>query len=246
MGAETWEINGTELTGVNVTVLPDQFRNRTTIRQQTRALVGGSEHRTRINKELPELTIRFDIYGAGDNKYTTLTTILDIIEDDVVWTLKAPDNHTVFVFRNFQRAALSTTSYTQEIKHGTKYMTLSINAIVNGAWLADGGDFVEVYNGYITRNTATDYDTVGGEDDLTARTSPEVKIPEQSAGYPKGYNNSTLAFETITGPASTVVEGGVTYAFYDMTNYVHESLDVDGDVGVFEIHSSPTTTFLDG
>lgn len=242
----SWKLNGVELTTTTVTILPDSFSASVSITQDRRQLHNGSEKRTRAGKLLPTLNIQFDVIGYGEGKFTDLDTILDIVEDDDVWTLEAPSDHAVTVYRSSKRAALATDSIDYTVHHGKSLVTVRLSAIVDGIWISDGGTYCQTFNGNVTRNTASDYDTVGGVEDLTAQTLPLIKLPEQSAGYPKGIHGTTFALTTLDEPVSIEVDGDIVYAYYDLTDFIVSPLTSNGDVGLFEICSSPESGFLGG
>lgn len=242
----SWKLNGVELTNANVTVLPASFRSSVTVRQDRRKIHDGTEKRTRNGKELSSINVQFDFYGRGNLKYDELDDLLTIVEDEDVWTLEAPSDHIVYLWRNKKRAAMATETVNYSIEKGTQLLTVTISCIVDGIWIADGGSYFQEYNGNILRNTATNYDTDGGVADLTGRTVPTIKLPEQTAGYPRAVRESDFAVVQLPAPISTVLESGVNYAFYNMTGFLFPPLSADGAVGLFEVYSSPTANFLSG
>lgn len=245
--ATVWKLNEWKLTDTTVTVGARKFDTNVSVYQDVRRLNDGTEVRQRTGKALPSISITFSVFSKAEDHHTTVTRILSILEDDEVWTLDAPSGDSLYVYKEDKRAAFSTESIRIRTHKGRHVTDVEVRALLNGVWIADSGDYYETIHGNATRNTSTDYDTE--TDHLTVgqtgKTVPTIRLPEQTAGYPIGIRESDFAAVQLGAPTSTEVVGGQTFEFYDITNFVIPSLAADGDVGLWEIRSSPTVGFLD-
>lgn len=235
-----WRLNGVELTDVGVRVYPTRLTGEQRLRQVRTAQHQGTQDRELVGIDLPSLAIDFSLLGRGDPKFDMLAYIQDILDEDEVWTLDAPSDLSVFVYKNAKRAAMSTDSWALDNKKAIAHIGLTVNATVNGLWVADGGTFCEALSGYFTLQAGN---TWLRDDGVVTGIKPLIELPDQSAGYPLA---TTPAFGSnfLTPTSLRVDEFGRTFKTYDLTGFLVPVPAVAGDVGVYEVCSSPTIDFL--
>jgi hypothetical protein len=241
-----WALNGVQLIEAEVDIQPTRAPVRRNIRQALEALHGGTEHREKTGKDLPRITIEISFLGAGIEKFEQATIITDILDDDDVWTLEAPEDAPMSIYKDAKRAAFSTVSWTLDPQEATGRITLTIEAIVNGIWIADSGTYRECTSGYFTLQS-TGPSVYIREDGTNTGATPLVALPLQSTGYPKAIKASDYSEDTPALGSTFVVfidGGAVVYGNYNMTGYLIPAPSVAGDVGVYKICSSPAEQAL--
>lgn len=242
-----WALNGVQLVGdVEVDIHPTRAPVRRNIRQALEALHGGTEHREKTGKDLPRITIEISFLGAGIEKFEQATIITDILDDDDVWTLEAPEGAPMSIYKNAKRAAFSTVSWTLDPQEANGRITLTIEAIVNGIWIADNGTYRECTSGYFTLQS-TGPSVYIREDGTNTGATPLVVLPLQTTGYPKAVKASDYSEDTPALDSTFIVfvdGGAIIYGNYDMTGYLIPAPSTAGDVGVYKICSSPAENAL--
>lgn len=250
-----WQMNGQDLneTTVKVSVLSDGLKSRQGVRQSPLTRLGLTDDTQRVGIGLPTLSISFTFRGAASApKATTFREVWEEVRDAQAFTLQAPDG--VKVYRTFSRVALLARRLPKldGDGRGRVRLDLRLEAIVLGAWIADGGTYCHRHqlgmdgatgffelesDGTFTFNGATNTGTV-----------PAIELPDQTGGYPLGTNASfqealipTTGSRTITGADGTTV----TVRTYDLTGFLIPTPASAGDRGIFHVCSSPTSAFLD-
>lgn len=243
-----WELNGVKLQDTNVRTVPTGLKYGKSINHAKTNLLGGSVDRQRLNKDMASITIEFILLGRGDDKFERLDQIIGVIEDDDVWSLQAPTDASVFAYREEKRVALSTEQWDTDLQRATGAIRLTVQANVEGIWLADGGTYCEIVTGWF------DYDGSNytrQPDGIGTGTTPLLELPEQTSGYPIGVRASDFAEVVIPGPDSIRLEttptgDTITYESFDMTGFLVPAPATSGDTGRFKVCSSPTDAFLSG
>lgn len=243
-----WEINGLKLQDTNVRTSPTRLNYGLAINHAKTDLLGGGVDRQRTNKQLGSMTVEFTLLGRGTDKFDRLDAIVAVVEDDDVWSLQAPVPDPIYAYRNVKRVALSTEKWDVDLMQATGAIKITVTANVEGIWIADGGAYCETVTGWFDYNGST---YTRQPDGFNTGATPLLELPEQTTGYPKGVRASDFAEVTIPGPDSiryeTLPSGDtVTYASYDMTDYVVPAISGSGDTGRFKVCSSPTDAFLSG
>lgn len=235
-----WALDGIELTDAEVRVAPVSLQVEQSFRQARVPVHADEEFRELLGRDLPQLRISISFLGRGDPKFDVMRAVQDVLDENEVWTLRAPDDKPVFVHKNWKRAVLSADSWSFDAQKATGRITLSIQATVDGVWIADGGTYCEPVIG--------SFAFISGEyhrdDGVNTGGMPRLELPDQSAGYPQ-FLKPDFTYG-LPDPVSLRVDGdGKTWKTYNMTGFLTPAPAVSGDVGVYEGCSSPTLDFLD-
>ena len=234
-----WELNNFELKGDTTVIKVTSASTTTRTRQSLTDLHTRNQKRQRVGIDLPVKTIEFTFIGRGTEKWDLYTDIKTVLDNDEVWTLKAPDDY--FVHNNAQRAAFSSDSVTMNDENGLSKISVRAQAIVNGVWVADGGGYCENVTGY--------FKNVDGIMYLNDEVNPggngaNLVLPKQVSGYPVA---TTTTFGSSQPPLlSSFTLDGLPYEIYDMTNHIVPASVFDGDAHLFSVCQSPHIEFLDG
>jgi hypothetical protein len=192
------------------------------------------------------LDIKIQLRGDEDKLGQEAQFIIEEITESP-WTLQAntPKNMpTPSIWKDYHRLALSTDNIQQDGKRGFVHLELTIQATILGAWRADNGDYTELVRGEFYQENGNTFN----EDDEQV-SNYEIKLPGQQDGYPKARNASTEQIEELSRERTewdTTRDGkDIRLGIYDLTNYLWPSEPTtDGDVGVYELQSSPRTLYL--
>lgn len=236
-----WQINGVNLTDANVTVQPNKLTAAQKVRQAKSDIHQGTQHRERLGKDLPTISIEIRLLGQGDQKFTQLAFIQGIAEDSDVWTLTAPSGYSVFAYKNYKRVALSADEITIDLQKALGVIVININATVDGIWIADGGDFCQQTYGNFTLLGPTTYQR---DDGVITGTIPTVELPEQTLGYPLFVRSATYTMGIPNAISVRTDVDGRIYKTYDLTGFLVPAPAAMGDTGVYEGCSSPSGAFL--
>lgn len=225
-----WKLNGIELTAAQVRVVPTRLNTERRVKQVRVDQHDGSQYREKVGLVLPSLSIDIVFGGRGTPKFDEAAYVQQALEDNEVWTLEAPSLLPIYVFKNFKRAAISTESWSFDPGKATGRVTLTVQAVLNGIWIADGGTYCQGVFGTFTKVTSTTFrnDFTGVVDFL-----PLLTLPTQTTGYPRAINASysygVPALYSSTGTTQT----------FDMTGFLIPSPTTVGGVGAYEVCSSP-------
>lgn len=233
-----WSLNGVELYEVDVKLKPTALQVQQQFRQVHVPTHMQDDYREALGLSLPSFTISISLLGRGDSKYATLREITDAIDSQEVWTLAAPSDLHVFVYKNFKRAAFSAESWSFDPGHATGKIVLTINATLNGIWIADGGDYAEPLADSFTLSNLAPATYLRGNDGEFTTPLPLLKLRLQVAGYPLAVRLSDLTWATVP-VTNTYVEDGITYGDYNMTGFLHPAPVAVNDVGAFHVLSAP-------
>lgn len=238
-----WKLNGIELGDANTRVEVTSLNNTGTVRQGYQEIHGGSEYREKLGLKLARAKINFIIQGRDqDALHAQVETITDTLDSDEVWTLETPQGRGVSIYKNNTRAALSTDGNWQVEVRGANKISLSINAVINGVWIADGGEFCETLTGNFELQS-TGPSVYIRDDGTNTGATPILRVPAQTSGYPLAVRESDFAMAQPT-LTDTIVVGGLVYEEYDMTGFLVPEPTSAGDFGLYEVCSSPSANFL--
>lgn len=237
-----WRLNGTELTDVGVRVYPTRLTNEQRLRQVRTSIHQGTQDRELVGIDLPTLAVDFTFIGRGDPKFDMLAFVQNILDDDEVWTLEAPSDLPVFVYKNLKRVAMSTDGWNLDNKKAVSSVALAVQATVNGAWIADGGTYCEPTAGWFTFQANGTYLR---NDGVNTGNVPLVRLPEQTGGYPIATELSTFLQMQVPIISTVFMVDGRPYFDFDISQFLHPEPVATGDVGVYELCSSPSDDFLD-
>ncbi len=246
--SDYWSLNGVNLISSDIEIVPTRAPVRRTVRQSMVAVHGGTESRENVGLDLPRLTFEIVFLGSGIEKFDEANFITQIMDTDDVWTLESPALAPMYLFKTATRIACSTVSWALDPADAHGRIVLTIEAVINGIWIADDGEYEECTGGHFTRNAGPTYTR---QDDTNTGSTPLVRLPVQSSGYPLAVRASDFARVSPTASGSLVGvlnEDGVTiyYQDYDMTGFLIPAPTATGDVGVYEICSSPSRIVLGG
>ncbi len=241
-----WRLNGRDLTDTSVRVIASSASLSQRVRQDYADIYGGTQVTQRLGKDLPQRTIEFVIQGVGTTKYETLSWITDILEDEDVLTIQAPAETKMYLYKTVIRSPVRTNSIDVDDRgaHGT--ITLRVNVTILGIWIADGGNYCYDFAGSFTLTSGTYL----RDDGTNTGSVPTINLPEQTAGYPLGIRASDFAEVQLTMVSYTTIESPdgrpLIIQTYSLDGFlIPEPVD-DGDVGAYQVCSSPTEAYLSG
>lgn len=242
-----WKLNALEMGNSLVKVDVISHSHDMGVRQGTADLHGATEYRERLGKDLPRLSLTFSFIGTDASKFTELEWIQTILEDDAVWTLEAPATDAgITTYLDSKRAALSTSGVSVKIVNRAR-VDVKIDAIVNGIWIGDGGTYCEQVGGNFEL-TSTGPSVYTRDDGTVTGATPLVRLPKQSPGYPLAVRASDYALIQPTKTATFVTTDAdgqtIIYEDYDFTGFIIPAPTVAGDVGLYQVCSSPAADFL--
>lgn len=237
-----WRLNGVDLVNANVSIVFNKLTTQQRARQSKVDLHRNGQFREFLGLDLPTGTLTIQFNKRGTPKYDQMAAIQTILETDEVWTLEAPSDRAVFVYKNYKRAAFSFDSWSHDSKQATGTIGLACDFTINGVWAADGGSYCELLTGNFTLLANGTYLR---DDGVNTGTTPKLRLPAQFSGYPLGVNS---AYQQSQIPISggTVTVGGLPYEDYTMTGFLWPAPAATGDVGVYEVCQCPSTPFMSG
>ncbi len=239
-----WTIDATRLGTSTVNVLvqddPDAPERERLVSEK---LPEEGEAHQHAGSDDARLSFTFRLVGPTPDIWTELDFIQGLVEGDTVWTLTNEDTD-VRLWRDSRRLALRTEQATPEVKDGINHCDLRIDAVVVGAWRTDGGSYTEPISGSFEQQGDGSFD----DEDGTNWANPIVELPEQETGYPLAFKASDFSKAQPTLDSTvekTDRDGRVrTWERWDLSNFLIPAPSSTGDVGVFELESSPAERFL--
>lgn len=240
----TWSIDATTLgTGPVTVLMQDEPRAPERERLQPEKLPEESEAHQHAGSDDARLSFTFRLVGPTPDIWTELDYIQDQITGDTVWTLANQDTD-VRLWRDARRLALRTVNTDPQVKDGINHCDLAIQAVVVGEWRADTGTYTEAVSGDFEQQSDGSYT----DEDGTDWDKPLVELPEQESGYPLAFQASDFSKAQPSLDSTfekTDRDGNVQqWERYDLSGFLIPEPSATGDVGVYELESSPAQRWL--
>lgn len=226
------------------------IRPTTQIRQTYDANLAGGEQRRKDGKDRPRVMLKIQLTGPTADVHAEAEFITALLEGNDPVTLEST---TQALWRGKNRVALGINSIDEDIIDSDECMVydITIQATIDGVWMADGGDFCFETGGSFRAFTDPPVQFVRDDGTVTGLT-PLVEMPEQMPGYPLAINSTTRQYEEVPGPESITYEqtrdGTVrVLETYDFSNYLLRELPDEEDEGAsHQFISCPSSAYLDG